>query len=146
MKTIGQVVLAAVVLFAVFAGGCGDESCASESPQVEAVGDCSAVASTSVTFPLRLCPTCNQTLSGCTVDMSDVTATGGTIFLNPTVEACESAASCGPGCNLNPANCSFTAPNAAPNTVYDVLVFDPGTNMTKSGTLTIVPGGPSCLL
>jgi hypothetical protein len=146
MKTFGQVILAAAVVLALFAGGCGDEKCASESPQVDAVGNCSAVANTAVSFPIRLCPTCNQTLSDCTVDLSDATSAGGTIFLNPTVEACDSASSCGPGCNLNPSTCSFTAPNAAATTTYTVLVFDPGSNGTKSGTLTIVPGSPSCQL
>jgi hypothetical protein len=129
------------------AAGCGDsgKKCPTESPQVNDLANCSAVANTSVTYHLRLCPTCNQTLSGCDVDLSQVGTTG-QIFLNPLVEVCESASTCGgAGCATPSASgCTFTAPNAAPNTTYQVIAYDPLTNTQRSGTLTIVAGAPSC--
>jgi hypothetical protein len=148
MGTIGKAILAAAVVLAVFAGGCGSEdSCPSESPQVDAVASCSAGAGAVVNYAIRLCPTCNQTLAGCTVDMQDAGSNGGTIFLNPTVEACGSASSCGPGCNLNPTTCAFTVPAIAQNGwTFSVQVFDPGSGGTKSGTLTVVDQAPSCEL
>ncbi len=126
------------------AAGCGKESCPTESPQVTTVGNCSATSGQSVSFPVRLCPTCNQTLTSCDADLSAVGS--GTIFLNPVVEACSNANSCPPSCAPNPATCTFTAPTTTPGTIYTVLVFDPATSMTRNGTLTIVSSGPSCSL
>jgi hypothetical protein len=148
MRNIGSAILAAVALLVVFGGGCGDDtSCASESPEVEAVADCSARPGAALSYELRLCPTCNQTLAGCTVDLSDATVNGGTIFLNPTVEACESAASCGPGCNLNPTTCRFNVPASAQvGWTFNVEVFDAGSSGTKTGTLTVLDDAPSCSL
>ncbi len=134
--------IALVAAAALAAAGCGgNDKCPTESPQVNTVGSCEALAGTTVNFPVRLCPTCNQTLSTCDAQIS-----GTQIFLNPTVEACSSSNSCAPGCAPNPATCSFTAPNAGAGTVYTVLVFDPQTNTTRSGSLTIVSGSPSCTL
>jgi hypothetical protein len=129
-------------VLALFAGGCGDEKCASESPQVEAISSCTAPAGSQVSYQLRLCPTCNQNLTDCTVDMSDATPGGGTIFLNPVVEACEGSTGCGPAtCLVNP-SCSVTVPaGATSGTIWDVLVFDPASNQTRQGTLTA--GGPA---
>jgi hypothetical protein len=139
MKTVGQGILAFAVVLAVFAGGCGSDSCPSESPKVEAVANCSAPAGAQVSYQLRLCPTCNQNLTGCTVDMSAATTAGGTIFLNPVVEACESASSCPPAtCFVNP-TCAVTVPaGAASSASWTVEVFD-GVSSTKTGTLTVGP-------
>jgi hypothetical protein len=151
-RNVSIAVLAAALgaSIAVSLSGCGDaNSCAAESPQVSALStNCSAVANTTVSFPIRLCPSCNQTLAGCDVDMSNATATGGVIFLNPTVEACEPPSSCsgGPTCLANPTTCTFTAPNAPVGTDYFVDVYDPSINDTRRGSLTIAAGSPSCAL
>jgi hypothetical protein len=117
--------------------GCG-ETCPTETPQVQDVADCTAQANTTVTYPVRLCPTCNQTGASCDVDLS-AAASQGIIHLDPVVEACNSANTCPPGCDVQPFSCTFTAPSQ-PGT-YEVLVFDPGRNGTISGTLEIVPSG-----
>jgi hypothetical protein len=142
--------LGAAIAVSVSVSGCGDDNtCPAESPQVSALStNCSAVANTTVSFPVRLCPSCNQTLAGCDVDMSGATATGGLIFLNPTVEACEPPSSCsgGPTCLANPTACTFTAPNAPVGTEYFVDVYDPAIHDTRRGSLTIVANAPSCAL
>jgi hypothetical protein len=140
---IGTAMFAAAGALALFASGCGGkESCPSESPKVNALAsNCEAVAGQTVSYPLQLCPTCNQTISGCDVQMS-----GTDIFLNPTAEACSSASSCPPSCSAMPNTCSFKAPSAAPGSTFTVSVFDPGTGGTKAGTLTIVASSPSCSL
>jgi hypothetical protein len=148
MKTIGQVLVAGAVLLAVFAGGCGDsDSCAAESPVVQDIADCTARAGAVVPYQVQLCPTCNQNLTGCTVDMSAAPPAGGTIFLNPVVEACQTSAEAGCGaatCLANP-TCSVTVPATSPNgAVFTVEVFDPGTNATRTGTLTVADQAPSC--
>jgi hypothetical protein len=147
MKTIGKAILAAAVVLAVLAGGCGDEKCASESPQVQTLSaDCEALPGQRVEFPLQLCPTCNQNLTGCTADMHGADATGGTIFLNPVVEACGTSSSCGPSCATSPSACGFTPPGSAVGTFWTVTVYDPGSGKTKDGKLTIVSSGASCAL
>jgi hypothetical protein len=138
--TIGKAILAAAVVLAVAAGGCGDEKCASESPQVQAVADCRAPAGSSMSYELRLCPTCNQNLTGCTVQIEQEV-----IFLNPVVEACTNGSSCGPSCLPNPSTCTFTVPNAPNGTTYTVQVYDPGRGGTTTGTLTIADA-KSCTL
>jgi len=134
------------VAVAAFAAGCGNDTCPTESPQVSGLpADCQVLAGqTSVTYPLHLCPTCNQTLTGCTADTSAATATGGVIFLNPVVEACSSSSSCGAGCSASNATCTFTPPGNAAGVRYTVQVYDPGSATTKSGSLTFVSGSASC--
>jgi hypothetical protein len=114
---------------------------------VDSVADCRARAGETVSYQLRLCPTCYQTLTGCTVDMSGADELGGTIFLNPTVDSCETDQVCGPTCLANPSTCSVTVPaNAGDGTQYIVEVHDPGTNAPVVGTLTIANEAPSCTL
>jgi hypothetical protein len=145
MRTIGKAILAAVVVLAVSLGGCGSDSCPSESPRVDAVANCSAAANSTVSYPLQLCPTCNQSLTGCTVDMSGADTSGGTIFLNPVVEACDSSAACGaPSCLSNP-TCTVKVPNALDGTTYTVEVHDPASG-PRTGTLTVATGAPSCAI
>jgi hypothetical protein len=131
---------------AVLAAGCGNDKCPTESPEVTKLGNCTALAGDTVSYPIQLCPTCNQTLSSCEADLSDVGAGSGTIFLNPTVEACTSSSSCGTGCNLNPTTCTFRAPSAAGT--YTVLAHDAAhPDAPKTGTLTVTAtGATSCLL
>ena len=76
---------------AVGLSACGDK-CPTETPQVDAVANCTARPGSTVTVPLRLCPTCNQTAASCDVDTSQA-ASSGIIQLDPVVEACESASS-----------------------------------------------------
>lgn len=119
--------------------GCGNENkCASESPQVSALpaSGCTVKVGEPVAYPIRLCPTCNQSLTGCEVDTSSATAAGGTIFLNPLVEACESSSSCPAACNVSPAACTFTPPTSSTGVTYTVQVYDPGTGAVKASQLT----------
>jgi len=142
MKTRIAVTAAAVALFA---AGCG-ESCPTESPQVSALAQpgCTEVAGQPVSYPVRLCPTCNQTGATCDVDLSQV-GSAGTIFLDPKVEACTGTGGCGPSCALNTLTCTFTAP-ATPGT-YTVVAYDPGTNTTRESTMLVIASGPeSCPL
>ena len=130
---------AAVAALALAAAACNDNTCPTESPQVSALADCTAGAGQLVSYEVRLCPTCNQTVSSCDVDMSDIGA--GNIFLDPKVETCTSSNSCPPACQANASTCNFTAP-ATPGT-YVVSAYDPATNTTQTGTLTVVPPGGS---
>ena len=103
----------AVVAFA-FAGllaaaGCA-ERCPTETPQVsELPASCTERPGEPVSFPVRLCPTCNQTGATCDVDLSAV-GTSSDIFLDPRVEVCTGSATCPPACELNTLACTFTAP------------------------------------
>ncbi|WP_242346909.1 hypothetical protein [Anaeromyxobacter terrae] len=125
---------------AVGLSACG-EKCPTETPRVDALAGCTAAPGSTVTVPLRLCPTCNQTAASCDVDMSQAT-TSGVIQLDPVVEACESANSCPPGCDLNAINCTFAAPSQ-PGT-YQLLVYNPATNTTIPNTLVVASGPTSC--
>jgi hypothetical protein len=146
--TIGERALGALAIAAALAAsGCGNNSCPTETPaQVEAVGSCSAPAGTTVNVPVRLCPTCNQSGASCSVDMSQ--ASTGFIGLDPTVEACSSASSCGntaPACDPNPLTCSVTLPSNASGS-YTLVVFDPFSNSQKNGRIDVTSGAPSCAL
>lgn len=121
------------------AAGCGNDKCPTEPPEVSGIPtDCQAATGQAVTYPLHLCPTCNQTFSSCDVQMS-----GNDIFLNPTVEACTSSSSCGAGCSPNTNACTFTAP--APGD-YIVSAYDAAhPSQPRTGTLHVLTGGPvSC--
>lgn len=128
---------------ALVAAGCG-ESCPTESPQVSALAaGCTQVAGQPVDYPVRLCPTCNQTAASCDVDLSQVGS--GTIFLDPKVEACTGSSGCPPACSLNTLTCTFVAP-ATPGS-YSVLAYDPGSNTTRQSTLLVIASGAeSCSL
>lgn len=131
--------LLAAVFAAALVAGCGDSAkkCPTESPQVNNVpGNCTVAVGQPVTFPLQLCPRCNQSLTGCNVDMSSANASGGTIFLDPVVEVCDSGTSCPPSCLANGATCSFTPPTSNTGVSYTVTVYDPGTNGPRSTTIT----------
>ncbi len=137
---------AAAAALGFLAAGCGDNKCPTESPEVRALGGCTALASQTVSFPISLCPTCNQTLSSCDADMSGVGAGSGTIFLNPVVEACTSSSSCGAGCNVNPSTCTFRAPSATGT--YVVSAYDAAHPDTpRIGSLEVISNGAtSCSL
>jgi hypothetical protein len=143
MRTRNAAVAAALVLAA---AGCGEDSCPTETPQVSALaGSCVQVANQPVSYPVRLCPTCNQTGVTCDVDMSAVGPGSGDIFLDPKVEACTSANTCPPTCDLNSITCAFTAP-ATPGT-YTVIAYDPATDTTRESTLVVIDSGAeSCSL
>lgn len=133
----------AAVAVALFVAGCG-ETCPTEPPQVNALASsCTQIAGEPVSYPVRLCPTCNQTGATCDVDLSRVNTTG-EIFLDPKVEACTGSTSCG-ACAVSPLICSFIAP-AAPGP-YTVIAFDPTTNGTRQATLVVISSGAeSCTL
>jgi hypothetical protein len=145
MKLRRMIVIPACAI-AVGLSGCGEvtSGCPTETPKVEAfaTSGCTATPGSTVTVPLRLCPTCNQTGASCDVDLSE--ASSGDIFLDPVVEACESANSCPPTCDQNAINCSFAAP---PPGSYRLVVFDPASDSTIVTTLQVVQSGPtSCAL
>jgi hypothetical protein len=131
---------------AVLAAGCGNDTCPTESPEVSKLGSCTASANQTVSFPVVLCPTCNQTLSSCEADLSSVGAGSGTIFLNPVVEACTSSSSCGAGCSPSTNACTFRTPSTPGN--YVVSAYDAAhPNTPQIGSLEVVDGGPtSCAL
>jgi hypothetical protein len=137
--------IAAALMLAV--AGCGDDtSCPTETPQVSALaGSCVQVAGQPVSYPVRLCPTCNQTGATCDVDLSAVGAGSGDIFLDPKVEACMSSASCPPACEVNAITCTFTAPSTPG--FYTVIAFDPVSGTTRESDLEVIASGPeSCAL
>jgi hypothetical protein len=125
---------AAVVAVALAAAACNEDTCPTESPQVDDLADCTQVTGQLVSYPLRLCPTCDQVVSSCDVEIS-----GSTIFLDPKVETCDPSNSCPPTCQASPSTCNFTAP--APGD-YLVEAYDPASNGTRTGALTVVASGP----
>jgi hypothetical protein len=123
----------AVAALALAAAACED-TCPTETPQVDDLADCTAGAGSLVQYPVRLCPTCDQVISSCDVQIS-----GTTIFLDPKVESCDPSNSCPPACQANPSTCNFTAPSG-PGT-YTVSAYDPARNQTVDGTLVVVAAG-----
>jgi len=119
---------------------CGEtDKCPTETPQVSGISSsCIEVAGQPVSYPLRLCPTCNQIGAVCDVDLS-AASTSREIFLDPKVESCSASNSCPPACDPNPLLCTFTAPSAPGD--YTVSVYDPAQNTTLVGTLTVIPSG-----
>lgn len=144
MRVFRAVLVAAVAAGVVALGGC-EEQCALESPEVQGLpSSCTEVAGQPVSYPVRLCPTCNQTAATCVPDLSAV-ATSGEIYLDVKVEACVDSTSCAPGCAPGPLVCSFTAP-ATPDT-YRIITFDGLTGQTVEADLLVVASGPeSCAL
>jgi hypothetical protein len=122
------------------ATGCG-EKCATETPDVQGVGTCSSglAAGQPVTVQMRICPTCNQTLPTCDVDIQ-----GNVIQLDPLVEACSDSNSCSTSCLVDSISCRFTAP-ATPGT-YTLQVFDPTSGVISVNVNVVAGGGNSCAL
>jgi hypothetical protein len=139
MKMRSAVMLAVLAAVAAGLAGCPSSSCPLETPQVNALPTCTEPPSTAISYPVRLCPTCNQSGATCAVQMS-----GSEIFLDLKVEACSDASSCGgAGCTAGPTTCSFTTPATAGT--YTVTATDAGG--TVEGTLVVSPTGPaSCAL
>jgi hypothetical protein len=134
--SIRSALVASLAASALLASGCGD-TCPTETPaRVEAIGSCTAAPGGTVSVPVRLCPTCNQTGATCEVDTSQ--ASTGFIQLDPIVEACEAVTSCAaptPTCQANPLTCTLRAPAAEGD--YTLLVFDQSRNRSIQGTLTV---------
>jgi hypothetical protein len=110
--------------------GCPSDSCPLETPQVSTVpGTCQAAPGQQVSYPVRLCPACNQTGATCSADLSRVA--DGYIYLDVKAEACSSGNSCPtPACDTNPTYCAFAAPSATGN--YNVVIPDgQGGNITR---------------
>ncbi len=140
MKTHDAVMLGILVAVAVGVVGCpSSNSCPLETPQVNALPTCTEPPNQPVSYPVRLCPTCNQTAASCNVQIS-----GQTIFLDLKVEACGDSTSCGgAGCSPGPTVCSFTTPGTPGN--YNVTATDAGG--TVSGILVVSSTSPaSCAL
>lgn len=129
---------------ALVASGCGTK-CPTESPaQVSAIGSCTAKPGDTVSVPVRLCPTCNQ--SGATCDVDTSASSSGIIQLDPTVEACQNVTSCGAPtatCETNPLTCTFTVPSNASGRITLLVIDGAGTQLT--GTLDVASNvTPSC--
>ncbi len=140
MKMTSAARLAVLSALAASTAGCpSSNSCPLETPQVNALPTCTEPPSTAISYPVRLCPTCNQTGASCAVQIA-----GNDIFLDLKVEACSDPNSCGgAACALGPTTCSFTTP-ASPGT-YNVTATDPGG--TVNGTLVVSASTPaSCAL
>ncbi len=139
MKGRRAIAIAAVAAAAAAISGCPSGSCPLETPQVNALPTCTEPPSQAVTYPVRLCPTCNQTGATCSVQIA-----GNSIFLDIKVEACSDSNSCGgAACAQKPTECSFTTP-AEPGT-YNVTATDP--SGTVNGTLLVSATDPaSCQL
>ena len=136
-----RIAIAAIV--AALAACGSNDKCPTQSPKLSEMGTgCVVRPGTAVSYPLRLCPTCNQSGATCSVDMSAVSQ--GEIFLDPTVEACTSGTSCGPAtCDTNPFSCTFTAPTVEGD--YHVTVVNGDTNTPVTQTLTVSSTlSPSC--
>ena len=139
MTTRGWVLVAAAAAAGFGLAGCPSSSCPLETPQVNALPTCTEPPNQPVSYPVRLCPTCNQTGASCAVQIS-----GRSIFLDLKVEACNDPGSCGgAGCAPGPTICSFTTPST-PDT-YNVTATDAGGQVT--GTLVVSATDPaSCAL
>ncbi len=135
----GALIVAAAAAAGFGLAGCPSSSCPMETPQVNALPSCTEPPNHALSYPVRLCPTCNQTGASCSVQMS-----GNDIFLDLKVEACNDASSCGgAGCNPGPTICSFTTP--ASEGTYNVTATDAGG--TVNGTLVVSASVPaSCQL
>ncbi|HEX9052983.1 MAG TPA: hypothetical protein VF841_20810 [Anaeromyxobacter sp.] len=139
MKTRSAVLLGTLAAVAAGVAGCpSSTSCPLETPQVTALPTCTEPPNYALSYPVRLCPTCNQTAATCSVQMS-----GTDIFLDLKVEACGDSTSCGgAGCSPGPTVCSFTTPAEG---TYRVSATDAGG--TVSGTLVVSASAPaSCAL
>jgi hypothetical protein len=130
MRMRSAVLIGAVAVVAGALAGCPSDSCPLETPQVSTVpGTCQAAPGQQVSYPVRLCPACNQTGATCSADLSQVA--NGYIYLDVKAEACSSGSSCPtPSCDTNPTSCTFTAP-AASSTPYNVVIPD-----GQGGTIT----------
>ncbi len=148
MRTRSAVLIGTVAAMAGGLAGCPSSSCPLETPQVSGTpGTCTELAGQPVSYPLRLCPTCNQTGVTCAPNLSAVGAGSGPIYLDVKAEACNDSTSCGgAGCQLNQATCEFTAPST-PGT-YQIIVIDGATGQPVPGAqLQVVASGPtSCAL
>ena len=136
--------VAAVIAAAAGLTGCPADSCPLETPAVTAMPSCTEPPNQEILYPVRLCPTCNQTGASCAVDLSQVAT--GSIFLDIKAEACTDSNSCGgAGCAPGPTNCSFRTP-ATPGT-YQVITSNAATGGTLQSALVVATGvTPSCAL
>jgi hypothetical protein len=127
---------------AIAAAGCG-EDCPTETPQVDHIGSCTASPSAAVSYPVQTCEGAGIT---CDVDLSGVGSGSGTIFLDPRAAVCGGGStSCPASCSPSQSICSFAAPASPGN--YTVSAYDPCTNQTKSGMLTVAATEiPGCTL
>ncbi len=141
MRTRNAVVAAAV---AFVAAGCGNDTCPTETPQVSQVADCTVRPGAAVSYPVQLCPTCNQTGATCDVDTS-AAGTTHDIFLDPRVEVCTQGNTCPPTCEVAAFACAFTAPSAEGD--YTVSVVNGATGGVVTRTLRVSSSEPvSCAL
>ncbi len=137
MRIRGALIVAAAAAAGFGLAGCPSSSCPMETPQVNAIPNCTEPPNQAVSYEVRLCPTCNQTGATCAVQIA-----GNSIFFDIKVEACNDASSCGgAGCAQGPTMCNFTTP-ATPDT-YNITATDAGGTIT--GTLVVSAGAtPSC--
>lgn len=139
MRTRTLVLAAAFALaLALVAAGCGDNKCNDETPAVSQVpASCTAVAGSTVTMPVHVCPKCDQGTPTCDAHPLN----GGQIVLEPISQVCDPNSSCPlvdpESCPFATMSCSFPAP-ATPNNYQLVIVTPEG---TIQRTLTVVASG-----
>lgn len=147
MKVVNLARLATIAAAAVTLAGCGSAACPTETPKVQKVQSCTVRPGATVNLLLQLCPTCNQNVTSCHVDTSDVGGGTGQIFLDPIAEACEPSTSCSPdsapACSANGPTCTFTAPTVEGVYTLTTITLNGPVNgqLTVSGSQT-----PSCTL
>jgi hypothetical protein len=134
--------LALSAALAVLAAGCGSSnSCTDATPEVSAVpASCTAVAGSSVTMPVHVCPKCDQSFPAC-----DVHPLNGTqLVLEPVSQVCDPNSSCpvvDPAtCPFATLNCTFTAPAAG---TYQLVVVTPE-GATQRDLVVVASGSTSC--
>ncbi len=137
MRTRDVLMVAVLGAVGLWSAGCPSSSCPLETPQVNALPTCTEPPSRQITYPVQLCPTCNQTGATCSVQMS-----GNDIFLDLKAEACNDSTSCGgAGCAPGPTTCSFTTPSAEGN--YRVVTSNAATGGTIESQLVVSSTQPA---
>jgi hypothetical protein len=132
-------VLAAASALALAAAGCGDNKCKDETPAVSQVpASCTAVAGSTVTMPVHVCPKCDQGTPTCDAHPLN----GGQIVLEPISQVCDPNSSCPlvdpASCPFATMSCSFPAPAVGS---YNLVVVTPEGTIQRP--LTVVASGPT---
>lgn len=136
MQTRNVLSAAALAAAALLVAGCGNDTCPTETPKIDAIESCTVAPGAAVQVKVRACPTCNQNITRCEVDVQ-----GGQIQLDPLAEACDSSTSCPPSCATDEVVCTFTAPSTPGS--YPMFAYN-GAGGTVGGTLDVSSGALFC--
>lgn len=141
MTTTRRLALAAVAALPLALAAC-DNKCPTQNPKVASggvpacTGPSAVQAGVPVTVRIGVCPRCDEAYDSCTVTLP--TGQDTQIQLDPLVQVCDANASCPINPSCSPVSCSFVAP-AAGN--YQILVYDPQTNVIVNQPFTTVESG-----